>query len=472
MTQAPHPGKPSPAERLRTLRERYAEEPTSSEGLLAELRSLAAELQQGPADDALRVELARFAGILALEQRDPKCVEALIARALQVAALPEDLAAELNCFMARADIQQQRYEPARQRLADAQRCEAPLARALCLATGAQLAHREGEMARADALAAEALQRFATLDWPGPWVQSFATRTIALRQLGRPEARAAVLAEGLEHCVAQRRWSEAANLASGLFDLAIDRQDLDGARRVVAQMELLARHERSGEQGVGKAMLRFSRARLLAAEGCYAEACVDMAELLAQQRHRLVAYDYALRLNQLADWQLRCGQAQLALQTATEAQQIEREQLQLARQRNLLQLREALAVEQAERERAASQAHAQRMEAQQAELASTLAQRRALHEELVEARKLAGLGQLLVGLSQSLDTPLRDALAAVAQAHESMSAVRDGVASGAALSRRALLDAAQTAGERCQQAQALLEQSIVEIDAYRELRHET
>ena len=129
------------------------------------------------------------------------------------------------------------------------------------------------------------------------------------------------------------------------------------------------------------------------------------------------------------------------------------------------------LQQAERERGASEAHARLMERQQAELAQALARQQALQEELIEARKLAGLGQLLVTLAQRLDGPLHEAEALLAGAQPGLEALRGAIAEGAPVGRRQLQELAQASAQCCGQAQALVEHGIADIEAYRGLRHE-
>lgn len=457
----------TPSACLHALERAYAGEPNQAERLLGDVLALLPRLDS--ADD--RLQAARLAGELALERRDPRGAEACIAAQLQASPCPPAIAAELRCHLARAAIQQQRFDEARQQLRDAELLagDAPLPGAMLLATRAQLAHREGEIQRSEQLAREALQRFAALNWRGPWVQAYSTLALACRELGLRDARAEALREGLARCREQRRWGEASNLATGLFDMAVEDGDLPRAEAALREAEALAARESGGPDAPGKAMARFSRSRWLAACGRHAEACADLREALAAQRHRLVAYELAQRLDQLADWLLLCGQPEEAQAAAAEAQQIELQQLQRALARDMSLQQQALQVEQAERERIASDLHARRMEQQRAALAQTLTRQRDLHAELVEARKMAGLGELLIALSRSLQGPLQQGATALAGARQSSEQLLADLQGGQALSRRRLQEVLQQGVTACAQGQQGVELAIAELATYKALR---
>lgn len=457
----------TPSACLHALAGAYAGEPDRAEALLGELFALLPRLDR--ADD--RLQAARLAGEMALERRDPRAAEACIAAQLQAAPCPPAIEAELRCYLARAAVQQQRFDEAREQLQTAESLagEAALPRAMLLAARAQLAHREGEIERSAQFAQAALQRFAGLGWRGPWVQAYSTLALARRELGLREARAEALREGLARCREQRRWGEACNLATGLFDMAVEDGDLPRAEAALREAETLAARESGGPDAPGKAMARFSRSRWLAARGRHAEACADLREALAAQRHRLVAYELALRLDQLADWLLLCGQPEEAQAAAAEAQQIELQQLQRALARDLALQQQALQVEQAERERVATELHARRMEQQRAALAQTLARQRELHAELVEARKMAGLGELLIALSRSLQGPLAQGEAALAGARQGSEQLLAELHGGQALSRRRLQGLLRDGVAACAQGQQGVERAIAELATYKALR---
>ncbi|MBN8506813.1 MAG: hypothetical protein J0L58_20285 [Burkholderiales bacterium] len=459
----------TPRQRLQALVGAYAAEPDRAEALLDELLRLALSLS-APED---RLLAARLAGEMALERRNPRAAVGLIEEALRDGPVPPAVAAELHSQLARSAIQELRFDDAREQLqaGDALAGDAALPQALLLAARAQLAHREAEMALSEQLAQEALKRFSSLNWRGPWVQVYATLAIARRELGAIEGRAQALRDGLARCRAQHRWGEACNLATGLFDMAVESGDLDGAAQALRDAEALAQRESGGADAPGHAMVHFSRARWLAANGRYVEACAGMREALAAQRHRLVAYEYALRLDQLADWLLLAGEPDAALAAAAEAQQLQLEQAERSHQRSLDVLRQGLQVEQAERERLLSQQHAQRMETQQAALAQTLQRQRELHAALVEARKLAGLGELLMSLARSLDPPLREAAQLAAQAEQGSQQGLERVSSGAALSRRQLMAELELGQQACVAGQRQVERATAELQQYRSLRND-
>ena len=445
----------------------YRADPGQSEALLAQLLALAAP----------RVGLAEYAcfvATLALEARQPRVAAPLLRQALQAAqALPPAQRAELHVHLARADIQQLHFDDAREHLTQARALgqQAPLVQALVLAARALLAHREGAMAESVAWAHQALQAFLPLAWEGPWVQVYATLAVALRALGDQAGRAAALSEGQALCQAQRRWGEAANLCTGRFDMALEAGALAQARQVLDEGNALAERAGGGPEAPGRAMQCVSHGRWLAAQGRHAEACDSGArEALASLKYRLAPFEYALRMNELADWLVAAGRPQEGLQAACEAQQVEAQNRDQSSRRDLALLAEQLAIEAAEQQRAHSEAHAQRLERQQAELAATLQRQRELQDELVEARKLAGLGQLLVGLAQSLEPPLRTGLQALQRAQQEDDALLAQLQAGSP-TRRGLQQGLQSSLLACQQAQGLLQGVLQQVDSYRELRDE-
>jgi len=445
----------------------YRADPGQAEPLLAQLLTQAVP-------SARLAEYACFVATLALETRQPRVAEPLLRQALQAAqALPHAQQAELHVHLARAAIQLLHFDAAREHLAHAQALgrQAPLVQALALAAQAQLAHREGAMAQSVALAQQALQAFAPLAWEGPWVQVYATLAVALRALGDQAGRAAALSQGQVLCQAQRRWGEAANLCTGRFDMALEAGELAQARQVLDEGNALAERAGGGPEAPGRAMQCVSHGRWLAAQGRHAEACDSGARAaLASLKYRLAPFEYALRMNELADWLVAAGRPREALQAACEAQQVEAQNRDQSSRRDLALLAEQLAIEAAEQQRAHSEAHAQRLERQQAELAATLQRQRELQDELVEARKLAGLGQLLVGLAQSLEPPLRTGLQALQQAQQQDEQMLAQLQAGAP-SRRGLQQGLQSTLLACQQAQGLLHEVLQQVANYRELRDE-
>ncbi|MFO1250185.1 MAG: hypothetical protein U1E77_03335 [Inhella sp.] len=369
---------------LAAQRSAYREAPERAAELLTQALALAQGAPVGPA-------LAAWAGTLALELRSPLRAEALLQAALAQPDLGDQERALLEALAARASIQAQRLDAARG-LQRALLAAEPgsLAQGLALGGSAQLAYREGAAAAAVVQARQALALLAGLEWEGPWVQLHALLALAQRELGDAEGRQATLQRGCALALAQQRWGEAALLTTGLFDLALEQGQPQQAEQALQQASAYAAREPGGAEAPGHAMVVFSRARWLAAQGDYAAACAGLREALSQQRHRLAAHDLADRLNQLADWLVLADQPTEALAAAREAQQLQLLHDARAGRRHLDLLRQQSDIERAELERAASETHVLALERHHAELAATLA-RRALHDELVEARKLAAWG---------------------------------------------------------------------------------
>lgn len=180
---------------------------------------------------------------------------------------------------------------------------------------------------------------------------------------------------------------------------------------------------------------------------------------------------ARRLDALAGQLLQAGDAQGALRAAAEAQALQLAQASERHQRSLDQLRQGLAVEQAERERQLSEKHALRLERQRGELAQTLQRQHELHAELVDARKLAGLGELLRSLSGALDTPLREAAQQAGAARQGIAPWLARVGDGPSLSRRELQQALQAGLQASSDALHRVEQANAALQRYRSLRDE-
>ncbi|WP_374437753.1 hypothetical protein [Inhella sp.] len=451
---------------LAAQRSAYRLAPERAAELLTAALSLAQGALAGPA-------LAAWVGTLALELRSPLRAQALLVAALAEPGLGDQDRALLEALAARADIQAQRLDAARERLQRALLAAEPgsLAQGLALGGSAQLAYREGAAAAAVVQARQALALLAGLEWEGPWVQLHALLALAQRELGDAEGRQASLQRGCALALAQQRWGEAALLTTGLFDLALEQGQPQQAEQALQQASDYAAREPGGAEAPGHAMVVFSRARWLAARGDYAAACAGLREALSQQRHRLAAHDLADRLNQLADWLVLAEQPTEALAAAREAQQLQLLHDARAGRRHLDLLRQQSDIERAEQERAASETRVLALERHHADLAATLARQRALHDELVEARKLAGLGQLLIGLAGRLEAPLQRARQQLEAGQASDEALLDSVRLGAGVSRRALQQGLQQTLAGCQRAQRELEQALAEVSNYQSLRDE-
>lgn len=465
----------SAAAELAQLSAAYAALPGQSERLLQAAQRWPLADWPGP----LRDQALRLIGWLALEHRNPRAARAPLEQALsapQSAARDPVMQAQLLCLLARADIQEQAFDRAEHLLDAASQLgvlEAdPLTQVMWLGAQGQLSHRRGQMQAADDYAASSLRLAAQIlpALPGPWVQGYATRAVALRELGRQDERRQVLEQGVERCAQQRRWSEAANLCSGLFDQAIEAGDLERAEQALQQGDRMVEAELNdggAPDAPGRAMLQLSRARLLAARGCYAEACVGLRATLAAQSHRLVGYEYVRRLEQLAEWTAEAGDAVEALACLRQAYDRQRDLIQQSLQHDVELQRRRLEREQAQLLLEQQAAHEAALAEQQRQLASSLQRQHELQAELIESSTLATLGRLLIGVASELQQPLAQSAEHLRAAeHETDGLLQ--LLQGQQVSRSAVQSRLSALERHDGEAESLLQQSIALVAAYREL----
>jgi len=409
---------------------------------------LAALPEPSPEERGAALDLCLMICQLAYELRDFAPLHAVLARALPWAeAAPEHPAQpRLLCVAARLQVIARQYEVAGSLLQRASellghRPPDAVAQGLLCASLGQLALVQAQPERALEHARHAQRWYESCEFGGPWVHVYAAQAIALRELGRHDEREAVLRAGMQRAESQRRWSEAANLCTGLFDLSLEHGALDAAAIALAHCETLAARSPGGARGSVAAILQCSRARLLAAQGHLEAACALLESRIEDAGRYGGALELARRLEELADWQARSGRGPEALRTSRRAHALRQELAQEAQLRAGLQLRQQVEREQAERGQAQQLARAQEAQAHKAALEAALAHLQALQEELAERSRQASLGALLAGVAHELNTPLGTALTALssseAQAQDLLLDLQAGTLSRQGLQARLL-----------------------------------
>ena len=361
------------------------------------------------------LDLALLLCQLAYELRDFPPLYAVVERALPWAeAAPEHHALpRLLCVAARLQVIARQYEAAGgllQRASELLGHRPPdaVAQGLLCASLGQLALVQGQPERALEHARHAQRWYESCEFGGPWVHVYAAQAVALRELGWQDEREAVLRAGMQRAESQRRWSEAANLCTGLFDLSLEHGALDAAAIALAHCETLA----ASSPGSVAAILRCSTARLLAAQGRFEEACALLEPQIDDAGRYGGTVELSRRLEELAGWQARMGRGVEALRTSRRAHALQQELVLESQVRAALQLRQQVEREQAERGQAQQQARAQEAQAHKDALEAALSHLQTLQEELAERSRQASLGALLAGVAHELNTPLGTALTAL------------------------------------------------------------
>ncbi|MDT8999969.1 ATP-binding protein [Paucibacter sp. APW11] len=464
---------------LAVLRQRYAQEPSCAEALLAQAWLGLEQLQALP-PCAPGVELGLFAFDLTNEIRDGSRAETITSQTLawcEAGAAPALLGAALTA-RARYLIGAQRIAlalPLLERAEQlAQESQDPLDLANCAIARAAIALRRDELAEAIRHGEQVLALLKPIKPPTSWARIYATLACAHRDRGDQARRRQVLLEGIAINGEHGHWGEAANLVTGLIDMALEAGDLDAAEQALQQCQLMADRASTAPQSLAQVMMQLSRANCLAARGRSVEAAELIASTLALAEPLLGQPEQVRRLQQLADLQAIGPDPAQALQSSRRAHQLRMALLQSTQQRELTLLQEHLELDHAQQAREQSEQHALELDAKHQALQRALQQQRRLQAELVEHSKLASLGTLLAGVAHELNTPLGSALTSLSTAADQLRGMRAELA-GSAVSRSRLLNALHTslqggalAQRNLQRAQALVASyPVVELGAAQE-----
>jgi len=450
----------------------YIDDPCGAETQLPVVLD-AFELIDGQAPDRFGVKLAILAFNLATEYRLQPSVARVVDRALAwcEAGVAPDLLARVLCMRAHIDIMGQRFERVTQDLNRAltlaldQRC--PLSRASMLATLAQLELTQANLKHVVTHSTEAIALFKGSGRGEAWVQVYGPFAIALRDLGDHTARRAALLEGIAECVAQRRWHVAANLCTGLVDMALESGELDLAEQELARCQDWIDRTHCSKWSFPNLMVVITGARLMANRGQFYEASECMRQALDAADGKILPSTFARCCEQMADWLALANEPQAALTASRRAHSILKQQAQANANSNLTVMQQRLALERAEAERAATVAFADELSKKNYELEQLLMHERTLQAELVESSRLASLGKLLAGMAHEINTPLGVALTAISTVAEVAKSTSNELMQGA-ITRSRLNDYVAASAQGAALAQRNLERACELVEGYKAL----
>jgi signal transduction histidine kinase len=310
---------------------------------------------------------------------------------------------------------------------------------------------------------EALQLAASGGDGGRWVDLLVSISVAHRALGEPEAQLAALREGARMAEAQRRWIAAVNSWSGVAEESLAREDEAAAEAALQEGRRCLALAGPGAERIVKE-LRAAEALLAARRGEFGRAAALMQEVVAQSRQWSMRRQVARRIRQSVPWLLQDGQAEAACAALEQAHGLELEEVSEAgRQDAALQLQRA-ELAHARSQQTHSEAHARELALKNRALEQALALQRELQAELLEAGKLASLGQLLAGMAHELNTPLGTALTALSTAAD-LSRALGGSLAGGAVSRSRFLSDLQSCEQGAELARRNVEQALALVQAY-------
>lgn len=298
---------------------------------------------------------------------------------------------------------------------------------------------------------------------GRWVDLLVSISVAHRALGEPEAQLAALREGAQMAMAQRRWIAAVNSWSGVAEESLAREDEAAAEAALLEGRRCLALAGTGGERIVKELLA-AEALLAARRGEFARAVELMQEVVAQSRRWSMRRQVARRIRQTVPWLLQDGRAEAACAALEQAHALELEEVSEAgRQDAAAQLQRA-ELAHARSQQAHSQTHALELQAKNGALEQALALQRELQAELLEAGKLASLGQLLAGMAHELNTPLGTALTALSTAADLSRALGSCVAGGA-VSRSRFLSDLHSCEQGAELARRNVEQALALVQAY-------
>lgn len=452
--------------------QRYHQAPDRAADLFAELLPLFDALPEPPPPAVPAIGLALLLCQLAIEERDTGMALPVLTRALRWAESGREpaLHARLYGAAARVHIGLQQLGPAIDWLGRASAAVAAgpgdgIAPAVLAHTLGAVALLQGDTERALAQNQRAMALFKASDYGGPWVQVYARSAIVLRELGRHAERRAMLLEGREEALRQRRFGEAANLSAGLVDMALEAGDLAQAEQLLAAGDALLQRGQVGPGASSRAALTAARARWLAAAGRWGEACALLEPSLDQVSRRGGLRELLRNLDELVRWRTEEGRFELALALSRRAHRLRLQLAEEAAGRDALRLRQQLELDQATREQRRHQERAAQAEAQQQRLQQALDQLHALQEELAERSRQASLGPLLAGVAHELNTPLGTALTALSSAVEATQGLL-ALLQGAAVGRQRLLTRLQALHDALALAERSLHRALALTESYR------
>lgn len=460
---------------LQAQTQRYHEAPDRAAELFAELLPLFESLPEPPPPGMPAIRFALLLCQLAIEERATEWALPVLERALRWSEREGEAPLRPRLFgaAARVYIGLQQLGAATEWLGRAGAALAAMpegsldrvAPAVHAHNLGAIALRQGDTERALAQNQRALSLFRESGYGGPWIQAYARSAIMLRELGRHEEREAMLLEGRQEALRQRRFGEAGNLCAGLVDVALERGDLALAEQRLQEGQTCLQQGSVPTAAIGWAALSGARARWLAASERFGEACVLLEAGLEQAGLRGGQRELLRNLDELWRWQAKAGRADLALKHGRQAHALRLALARDAADRDALRLRQQMELEQAEREMRAHEQRAAQAQTQQQQLQQALDRLQNLQEELAERSRQASLGPLLAGVAHELNTPLGTALTALSSAAEGAQELLATLGSGAA-SRQGLLARLQALQEVQALAARSLRRALTLIESYR------
>lgn len=456
------------ADWLATERLAYAAEPCSAQQRLAPTLALFQQVQaQGPSDlgVALALHLTDLQGELWRSEQIEPVLDAILPWLDQ--GFGQAQAVALLALRCRMHLRFGRLQPALALLEPLTRRVAahpdPLDQAHCARAlgGALSLQRQFEPAIQSMRQALALYR--SCGEAGRWVDLYASISIAHRHLGQRQAEQAVLREGLDEAVAQRRWIAACNTGASLAEeWLIDGRDDEAAVLLQAAETYLERAGSGGER-VAKELFA-AQAALAWRRGEAGRAIALMQRVVADSRRFSMRRQVVHRLKQLSRWQLSAGQAEAALATLQDAHALEMDDTRESVLQDMVAEQRRIEVDHARQLQARAEAHAAELGQKAEALQQALDLQREMQAELIERSKLATLGHLLAGVAHELNTPLGSALTALSTVVDLSGELVGRLAEGA-ISRRHF----STELGRCQEGTELarrnVEQALALVQSY-------
>ncbi|QPF71798.1 HAMP domain-containing histidine kinase [Roseateles sp. DAIF2] len=299
---------------------------------------------------------------------------------------------------------------------------------------------------------------------GRWVDMLITIAVAHQALGDPQAQLTALREGALLAEAQRRWLAGMNSWSGVAEEGVLRGELELAGQALERAQQCRARAGASAERLIKELLA-TEAQLHAAHGRLEPAIALMHEVIVQSERWSMRRQLLRRMRQLVPWLMQAGRPAEALALLERAHKQELvEQGEIGRRDAAEQLRRA-ELAHALGQQARSEAHARELELKNGALEQALALQRELQSELLEAGKLASLGQLLAGMAHELNTPLGTALTALSTSADLSRALSLSIGDGRPASRQRVLADLQHCEQGAELARRNVEQALTLVQAY-------
>ena len=409
---------PDPSQRTAWLQEQwrcYAEEPESATALLQSALNLYANVAQEPPSE-FGVLLTLFLCELQLQVRQHDNLAALIDHALawvELGVARQERIALLS-LQCRMHLFEQRHGDALSSLAQltelTRHSVNPLELAQHRRALAQTLFAQRDYRRALELYRETVALHRLAGDPSGWVGLLAHIVGTHRALGeRAEVLSAYVEYGAE-AVKQRRWMLASQASAGIAEEYATNGASASAEQALADAREYANRPDSVPDWL-QVEIWAAEAICFATRQDLAGAVALMLQVIETCTH-LAWYYKSRRLRQIVPWLLELGRPKEAAAALESAHRLELGEAHEVGRRELATRIRRVELEHALAEQARSAAQALEMAGRQQALAQALTRQHELQTELIEASKLATLGNLLAGISHELNTPLGNTLTAI------------------------------------------------------------